>query len=174
VQHSFAHRSPPRRPYSNVKSMVLVAQFGATAVGDAHLHRPWRATKSMNQNYFHGRPFRIVIWRRVKISETGGHWIATCPRKRRTVELHERIRNGISIPIAYSRQAPLTEPLLRQRLRRGLGPWGNGPIAQDIPRAPTPSLPYAESRLSNSVTSRCQRIRYLGDLASCARECRDA
>src|SRR5262245_48644005 len=33
VQHSFAHRSPPRRPYSNVKSMVLVAQFGATAVG---------------------------------------------------------------------------------------------------------------------------------------------
>jgi hypothetical protein len=33
VQHSFAHRSPPRRPYSNVKSMVLVVQFGATAVG---------------------------------------------------------------------------------------------------------------------------------------------
>src|SRR5215831_21313995 len=30
---SFAHRSPLRRPYSNVKSMVLVAQFGATAVG---------------------------------------------------------------------------------------------------------------------------------------------
>ena len=32
MQHSFALRSPPRRPYSNVKSMVLVAQFGATAV----------------------------------------------------------------------------------------------------------------------------------------------
>src|SRR5262249_18064440 len=30
---SFAHRSPLRRPNSNVKSMVLVAQFGATAVG---------------------------------------------------------------------------------------------------------------------------------------------
>src|SRR5262249_44731257 len=29
---SFAYRSPSRRPYSNVKSMVLVAQFGATAV----------------------------------------------------------------------------------------------------------------------------------------------
>jgi hypothetical protein len=32
VQHSFAHWSPPRRPYSNVKSTVLVAQFGATEV----------------------------------------------------------------------------------------------------------------------------------------------
>jgi hypothetical protein len=27
VQHSFAHRSPPRRPYSNVKSRVLVATW---------------------------------------------------------------------------------------------------------------------------------------------------
>ena len=33
MQHSFAHRSPPRRPYSNVKSLVLVAQFKAAAVG---------------------------------------------------------------------------------------------------------------------------------------------
>jgi hypothetical protein len=49
MQHSFAHRSSPRRPYSNVKSMVLVAQFRATAVGGTRQEE--KAQRAMAASY---------------------------------------------------------------------------------------------------------------------------